>query len=273
MIGDDASGAQPALAVVTCVRAHHTPRARPIDAGVTADGSYGPRSMMKLARDLALFLMVTMGGAVLSDRLIGASLPGDACHDTLVVTTIVLLVLILLVALAYIGVVVAAALNDPWSRSLFRYGSTHALGAGAVVFSAMTPIIVLHGPESGKGYGGRVAVIEGLEGIRPLQNAVQAFWIEHQRFPASSSELQLHADATTRPVALESVGIERGGVISLHFASASPRYAPLNGTTLVLSPTPAGTRLLWDCRGGSLPDAMRPQQCRKAGVCGGGTRS
>lgn len=226
--------------------------------------------MLAYLLNFLLFVALMLGSAWGADTLIGITLPGDACHDMLTVLTVALLVLFLVLGLIYLGIVVVAAIQGRWPRWIAGRGWLHAVLGATLGFSALTPVIVLHGPTSGPAYGGRVAVLEGLGRTAGLQQAVADFWRQHRRFPLDRAELSLPANSGLPPVAVAGVDLDSRGVITIRFASASPRYAPLDATTLVLTPSPDGAQLRWDCRGGDLPDAMRPAGCRRSGTCGGG---
>lgn len=220
--------------------------------------------------NLLLFAALMVGGAWGADALIGITLPGDACFDMLTVATVALLVVCLILGMLYLGVVVIAAIAEAWPAWIRGRGWMHAIGAATLCFSGLTPVIVLHGPTSGPAYGGRVAVVEGLGRSSTLQQAVEEYWRQHRQFPLNLEDLRLPPAPQTEAVAVAGIELGQRGVITIRFASASRRFAPLDDTSLVLTPTPAGAELTWDCRGGDLPDAMRPAACRQTGVCGGG---
>lgn len=209
--------------------------------------------------------VLVLGGAWLGDRLIGWILPGDPCHDLLMIMTVSYFSIVLLAGILYL-VGLTLTITRPYRRHILPHRTgVHVLGSAALCFSALTPFIVLHGPHSGVAYGERVAVTEALERTAVLKQALVAFWRVHGYFPASLRELpQAPPDQSTSSAARR-IEFDGRGDITIEFLS--PRYPHLDGQTLVLRPHLRAGHPEWDCNGGSLPDRQRPASCRQQTVC------
>ena len=141
----------------------------------------------------------------------------------------------------------------------------HTFGCATLCFSALSPFIVLNGPHSGVAYGERVAVIEGLGQSVATRMAVESFWAAHQRFPANAAEAGWNETVASVSTAAKEITVGHRGEITIRFESA--RYQDLDGHSLVLTPDIRPDGFTWDCRGGSVPDIVRPAICRRQVVC------
>jgi hypothetical protein len=167
--------------------------------------------------------------------------------------------------MAYLGVLTMRVVEGRWVWGFPHNLIAHAIGCATLTFTAMSPFIVLHGPKSSVSYGERVAVIEALEHAQSAQKAVERFWLTHQHFPGDIVEAGIRAKPDSAATAVELFTVTHDGALTLTLAS--PRYSNLDAKTLVMRPTRNGERFDWDCRGGDLPDHVRPMQCRRESAC------
>jgi type IV pilus assembly protein PilA len=224
-----------------------------------------PRLLRSPYLHIAAFTGLVIGGARLSDTLIHYTIPDDPCRVPLMTLTVIYLGTILLLSLAYLGALVMAIVDYNWRAWLHGRTWMHTFGCATLCFSALSPFIVLHGRHSGVAYGERVAVIEGIGQSIAAQTAIEAYWAAHQRFPANAAEAGWNERVGSPSTAARRIAIAPKGRVTIHFHAA--RYADLDGRTLVLTPAVTIGGLRWDCRGGSLPDLVRPVMCRRSVVC------
>lgn len=214
----------------------------------------------------AIFLLVALGGAWCTDRLVGLIAPGDACEGVLLTGTVGLMGVLFLGAVAYLRVALVAMLHERWPRFVRQRPWLHPLGIGCLAFSLSTPFIFLAGPRSSLAYGERVLVTEAIARSEPLQRAVEDYFARHGRLPPSLEELPVHIDTDPGPSALHRVRLAEGGGLRLELATR--RYPALDAHHILLEPRVKGSRFTgWDCRGGDLPAGLRPLRCRANSVC------
>lgn len=221
------------------------------------------RNSLSLAA--AVFCTFIASGALVSDSLIQHTLPGDPCYSLFLWATVAMFTAVFAVSMLYLGVLVVRVVKARWIRLFPNNGIAHATGCAALMFTAMSPIIVLHGPRSSVSYGERVAVIEALEHALAAEKIIERFWRTHGHFPGDIGEAGLPERPASSSSALGRFNVTNDGALTLTFASR--RYASLDGRTLVIRPTTHDGSLQWECRGGDLPDHVRPAQCRRESAC------
>jgi len=212
-----------------------------------------------------LFCALVALGAWVCDTLIQLTLPGDPCYGLFLGITVAVFSVVFLLSMGYLGVLVMRVVEDRWVPGFPRHGIAHAVGCATLFFTSMSPFVVLHGPKASTSYGERVAVIEALQQSVAAQKAVEQFWRAHERFPINISEARVRERPDTLATVIQSITLGDGGVITLSLATH--RYPSVDKKTLVLIPTTNAGSVDWDCRGGNLPDHVRPAECRRESAC------
>lgn len=106
-------------------------------------------------------------------------------------------------------------------------------------------------------YTRRSHVSEGLNLASAAKNSVADFFAAMGAWPTSNASAGVAN--TIRGNAVTSVRIGANGVITITY---NDRIGT-TGQTLLLTPANAGGSITWDCTtGGTLPDNLRPANCR-----------
>ena len=214
-----------------------------------------------------LFLLVAIGGAWLTDQMVGLIAPGDACEGLLLWFTVGFLCLLFFIAIAYLRIAIVAMLHERWPAWFKGHSYLHAIGAGCLAFSIATPFIFLAGPKSSLIYGERVIVAEAIARSVPLQRAIERYWRERERLPQKLEDLDTRWKRDSGPSALASIELTATGGLKLGLISR--RYPRLDGHSIELQPLlRPGEVSGWDCRKGDIPSVVRPANCRTESVCG-----
>lgn len=106
-------------------------------------------------------------------------------------------------------------------------------------------------------YTVRAQVTEGLSLASAAKTAISEFFATNGTLPTSNSMAGIAQSASISGNHVDFVNINTGGSIVVQFSATA-----INGETIVLSPTAADGRVVWDCNGGSLEAKFRPSSCR-----------
>lgn len=116
----------------------------------------------------------------------------------------------------------------------------------------------LASPGVADGYGSiRVYVGEGFNVAGMAKIAVAEYYASMGRFPDSNAQAGLPAPADMRGHAVDRVEVGPGGIVTIVYNQAVGE-----DQTIVLQPVAGGGPVYWECKGGTVPIDVRPQDCR-----------
>ncbi|MFT3734735.1 MAG: NINE protein [Rhodocyclaceae bacterium] len=145
-------------------------------------------------------------------------------------------------------------LNEKYEAS--GNGAIIALAAvGAVIFIGVLASIALPAYHS---YTMKAKAMAAIQSIEPLRQEVQQFIVKNGRLPQTPEEVTAN-DIRELPN-LGTARLQENGRIVILFGNAA---SSLNDQTLEFEPRIANNQLSWDCTGGSVIKAYRPQQCQR----------
>ena len=107
-------------------------------------------------------------------------------------------------------------------------------------------------------YTVRAKVTEGLSLASAAKTAVSEFFATNGSLPTTNSAAGIAPALSINGNDVNSVTVSPTGSVVVQFSG----NAPLNLTTVVLSPDTTDGRVAWDCTGGTLDDRYRPSSCR-----------
>ena len=106
-------------------------------------------------------------------------------------------------------------------------------------------------------YTVRAKVTEGLSLASAGKTAVSEFFASTGDLPTSNATAGLAPSGSITGNSVSSVNVNGSGAIEVTFTGN-----PINGSTIILSPTTAGGGIAWDCTNGDLENKYRPSSCR-----------
>ena len=106
-------------------------------------------------------------------------------------------------------------------------------------------------------YLDRAKVSEGLNLIGPVKLAITQYVLEHDGLSGADSNQQVGLPEKIAGNFVESVWVSQGGLITVKYSQPAG--------TIIWTPNynAEQNRLVWDCTTGSLPQDVRPSQCKK----------
>ena len=102
----------------------------------------------------------------------------------------------------------------------------------------------------------RAKVTEGLSLAASGKTGVAEYFASTGNLPANNDEAGMGTSTDISGNSVQSVTIA-SGVIEVIFSAS-----PIGSSTLQLSPTTSGGKIVWDCTGGNLLAKYRPSSCR-----------
>ena len=111
-------------------------------------------------------------------------------------------------------------------------------------------------------YTVRAKVTEGLGLASAGKTAVSEFFATNGTLPSTNASAGMASAASISGNNVSSVTLGAGGVMTILYSAAG---GPLNGGTLLLSPTTTAGRIAWSCTatgGSTLDGRYRPSSCR-----------
>ena len=106
-------------------------------------------------------------------------------------------------------------------------------------------------------YTKRARVSEGLSLAGGAKTSVTEYYSSNNEFPDNNTKAGLADANKITGNAVKSVEVGKAGVITVTFNTKVN-----DGSTVVLTPTPASGSVTWGCAGGSLDKKWRPSECR-----------
>lgn len=98
-------------------------------------------------------------------------------------------------------------------------------------------------------------VTESIKLASTAKVAVTEYYMSQGTYPANNQDIGLPPSGQMGGGGVASIAVDKTGAITITFKDPAQ--------TLVMTPTPHPTgMLMWDCKGGTLPAAQRPQNCR-----------
>ena len=107
----------------------------------------------------------------------------------------------------------------------------------------------------------RSLVAEGVSRAADVQSAVADFYAKHGILPNSNVDAGLSAASDFAHEAVHSIAVRDGGRIVVSFGTPDVD-GPFSGQSLEIHPDVGSGRVRWQCKGGSMPEAYRPEGCR-----------
>ncbi|MFT3734734.1 MAG: NINE protein [Rhodocyclaceae bacterium] len=105
-------------------------------------------------------------------------------------------------------------------------------------------------------YTMKVRATQAVQAVEPLRAEVQQFIVKNGRLPIPGD---IVTDMPARNVpGIADIALQDAGVIEVQFNQQA-----MTGQTILFVPRIAGGQLSWDCSGGTLKPAWRPQVCHK----------
>ncbi len=102
----------------------------------------------------------------------------------------------------------------------------------------------------------RAKVTEGLSLAASGKTGVAEYFSSTGNLPTNNDEAGMATSTDISGNSVQSVTIS-SGVIEVIFSAS-----PIGSSTLQLSPTTSGGKIVWDCTGGNLLAKYRPSSCR-----------
>jgi hypothetical protein len=138
-------------------------------------------------------------------------------------------------------------------RVLQATGAAHLLSSFAMVAAAWA--LLSQSPVHGS-YSVRTRVQDSLGGTMSTRLAVENFWLQNGRFPASAADLPEGLSTFAQDV----LSLETGGRIVLRVSA--PTFRELDGKQILWTPTTIEGRLLWKCNAPDIEPTYLPANCR-----------
>ena len=111
----------------------------------------------------------------------------------------------------------------------------------------------------------RTKVSEDIGRVGPIKLLVAEYHMLYDRLPENNGHLGLPQDDEITGARLEKLQIDKlpmPGTIKLHYDGDVALPMLGNDNEIHFVPEVTNSRLVWDCKGGDLPDQYRPAQCR-----------
>jgi len=113
-------------------------------------------------------------------------------------------------------------------------------------------------------YATRARLAEGIYQIGPLKQAVAETYILSGAWPTSNADAGLPDASAYASSVLEGISVADDpapGAIVIRYDEA--KVPEVRGTnTLIFIPSQGGRTILWTCTAGTLPNNLRPAECR-----------
>lgn len=106
-------------------------------------------------------------------------------------------------------------------------------------------------------YTVRAKVTEGLSLASAGKTAVSEFFASTGNLPSTNASAGLSGPTSINGNHVRSVTVNAGGEITVAYSGN-----PIDGNTIILSPTTAGGGVKWACNTGDLEGKYRPSSCR-----------
>lgn len=106
-------------------------------------------------------------------------------------------------------------------------------------------------------YTVRARVTEGLSLASAGKTAISEYFASNGDLPTNNTQAGMATPTEISGNAVRSVTVGTNGTVMVTFSGN-----PINGSTLLLTPTTSSGRVTWDCTAGNLEGKYRPSSCR-----------